>query len=487
MTHISTVETLIIGTGFGGIGAAIRLQKMGKNNFLIIEKADAVGGTWRDNTYPGAQCDIPSVLYSFSFELNPEWSRRFSNQPEILNYMQGVVSKAKLKDHIRFQQEVEQARFNEERGVWQVTTKQGQRYEARYIISACGQLSRPSYPKLSGVENFKGEIFHSARWNHDYDLQDKRIAVVGTGASAVQFVPQIVPKAKQLTLFQRSAPYVLPKPDRNYFNVENILFKAIPGFQRLIRGLVYTQHETRQILFGPLKAVLPGIEFLFRQYLKIMVKDKTLREKITPDYRLGCKRMLIANNYYPALNQPNADVDTSGIAEIKENSIITKDGREIEVDVIIYGTGFQTTDFLSPMQIKGMAGHDLNEDWRSGAEAFKGITITGYPNLMMLYGPNTNIGHNSAVFMIESQLNYIMDFIKQVDAKQLRYMDVKPSTQKEHNTELQDNLKNSVWASGCHSWYLSESGKNINNWSDYTYRYNRITTQVDLDDYEQVA
>lgn len=487
MSEVTRTETLIIGTGFSGIGAAIRLQEMGINDFLLIEKESDVGGTWRDNTYPGAQCDIPSVLYSFSFDQNTDWTRRYSNQPEILEYMQNSVNKADLRERIRFNQEIQSASFDEASGTWTVSTVTGEQYEARFLISACGQLNRPAYPKLKGIENFKGEQFHSARWNHDYDLNGKRVAVVGTGASAVQFVPQVVPQAQHLTLFQRSAPYVLPKPDRAYSKLENTLFKVVPGLQRVIRNVIYAQHESRQVLFGPLKFLIAGPEFLFRQYLKFRVKDAVLREKLTPNYRLGCKRMLVANNYYPALTQPNVHVDTSGIAEIKDNSILAKDGTETEFDVIIYGTGFQATDFLAPMEIKGLNGRDLNNDWRHGAEAFKGITVSGYPNLLMLYGPNTNTGHNSALFMIESQLNYVMDYIDKVRSQNLRYMDVKPSTQNSYNKELQANLQGSVWASGCHNWYVNESGKNTNNWSDYTYRYHLQTTELDMSNYERVA
>jgi len=482
------VETLIIGTGFSGIGLAIRLQQEHHKDFIILEKAASVGGCWRDNTYPGAACDVPSHLYSFSFETNPNWGRRFSGQTEILAYMQGCISKHQLQNKIRFQQEVAEAKFDATSGLWQISTVQGQHYQARFLISACGQLSRPAYPNLKGIDNFKGAKFHSATWDHSFDLKNKKVAVIGTGASAIQFIPAIVDQVAELNLFQRSPPHVLPKPDRAYRAWEKTMFRRLPFTQSLSRLAIYSQYESRAIALGPLKFLLKGLEWSWKNNMHRHVKEPELRAKLSPDYTIGCKRILLANDYYPSLAKDNVAVDVSGVEEVKAHSIVSKEGAEYPVDAIIFGTGFKATEFLAPMKITGLGNVDLNSTWLHGAEAYKGITITGFPNLMMLYGPNTNVGHNSIVYLIESQIKYILDYIKQANTKQLRYMDVKTERQQQFNQKLHHDLQNSVWnTGGCTNWYLTDEGKNTNNWSGLTLSYRKTTQKINLHDYHQVG
>jgi cation diffusion facilitator CzcD-associated flavoprotein CzcO len=473
----------IIGSGFGGIGMAIALRRAGIDSFRIFEKTGEVGGCWRDNTYPGAACDVPSHLYSYSFEPKTDWSRRFAPQAEILGYLRHCAAKYDIRRHIQFNTEIAAADFDAERGLWQITTTDGERSEAQILISACGQLNRPATPKLPGIENFRGHSFHSARWDHDHDLGGKRVAVIGTGASAIQFVPEIAPKVAQLTLFQRSAPYVIPKPDREYPNSEQNLLSRLPLLQRLSRWAKYWHHEGRAIGFVTAPKLLRLYARAFRRHLRQQVPEAELRAKLMPDYPMGCKRILISNNYYPALRRDNVEVINDGIAEIEANAIRLRDGRRIEIDTLIYGTGFAATDFLAPMRISGLDGLDLNTAWRDGAEAYLGVTVSGFPNLFMLYGPNTNLGHNSIVFMLESQVRYIMSAIGELRRKDKRWLDVRADVQHRFNARLQDQAERTIWNQGCNSWYKTESGRNTNNWTGYTLSYRQATRRLRPGDY----
>ena len=481
MTTLRT-EIAIIGSGFGGIGIAIQLQKAGFNDFVLLEKEQDVGGCWRDNSYPAAACDVPSHLYSFSFEPKFDWSRKFAPQAEIYAYIRDCAQKYGLTTKIKFNHEVLGAYFDQQQQLWVIETKQ-QTVLAKILISGCGQLNRPAYPKLKGIENFKGEKFHSARWHHDYDLTNKRVAVIGTGASAIQFVPIVAKQAKQLTLFQRSAPYVIPKPDRTYSSIEQQIYAKLPMLQTLSRAAMYSNHEIRALAFTSLQIAMKPFEWQFKRHLHKTVKDPVLRAKLTPDYPLGCKRILISNHYYQALAQKNVEVETDNIAEVTQTGIKTKDGKEYPVDAIIYGTGFQATDFLAPMKITGRDGIDLNEAWRDGAEAYLGMTVHGFPNMFMLYGPNTNLGHNSILYMLESQFAYILDALKQMRRQQWQAVEVKAQTQSVYNQWVQEQLSNTIWAAGCHSWYKTESGKNTNNWVGFTLLYRYKTQHFNAQDY----
>ncbi|AYC33249.1 NAD(P)/FAD-dependent oxidoreductase [Pseudomonas cavernae] len=482
--NAAPLRVLIIGAGFGGLGLAIQLQKAGIQDFLILEKGAKVGGTWRDNTYPGAACDVPSHLYSFSFEPKVDWSRKFAPQAEIFAYQQHCADKYGLNRQIRFNTEVASAEFDEVAGLWRVVSTSGETFSAQALVSACGQLNRPAYPRLQGVEHFRGEVFHSARWNHAYDLSGKRVAVVGTGASAIQFVPAIAPQVAQLHLFQRSGAYVIAKPDRAYKPWELALMRRFPALQKADRLLKYIQHESRVLAFSVFPSLMKLMRLEFNRHLARTIRDPELRQKLEPDYPLGCKRVLISNDYYPALARANVEVVDTAIREVTAHGVVTADGREHQVDAIIYGTGFAATDFLAPMRITGRDGLELNQAWRAGAEAYLGISVSGFPNLFILYGPNTNLGHNSIIYMLESQFAYVLGCIRALEEQRLRYMDLKPQVQRSFNQRLLKQVQHTVWEQGCSSWYKTAEGKNTNNWPGFTFTYRQQTRRPELADYE---
>lgn len=477
------LDALIIGTGFGGIGMAIQLDKAGITNFLVLEKEADVGGVWRDNRYPGAACDVPSHLYSFSFAANAKWSRVYAQQDEIHNYIRRCSDEYGISERIRFNSEVASASFDQAKGQWQVVTVDGLAYQTRALICATGQLNRPAYPNVPGINSFKGEVFHSARWRHDIDLTGKRVVVVGTGASAIQFVPRIVAKVKNLVLIQRSAPYVIPKPDRPYIDLEQVAFDKVPKLLAGSRIWQYVTHEYRALAFTSMTKLLSIMRPQFDNMLKEQVKDLELRDKLTPDYPFGCKRILLANDYYSSLAQPHVEVVNQGVSAVDATGITTTDGQHHEADVIIYGTGFKATEFLAPMQIKGLDGLDLNTAWQGGAEAYLGITVSGFPNLYMIYGPNTNLGHSSIILMLESQMNYIRQCLAKLVESRARYLDVKPPAQARFNEDIQQRLSKSIWQSGCTSWYVTESGKNVANWPGFTFEYRWQTRQPNWSHY----
>ena len=478
------LRVLIIGAGFAGVGLAIQLQKRGIDDFLVLEKAASVGGTWRDNHYPGAACDVPSHLYSYSFEPKTDWSRKFAPQAEIVAYIQHCVDKHQLAGKIRCNTEVASAEFEQASGLWRVIGKDGEHYLAQALVSACGQLNQPAYPRIPGLESFAGEAFHSARWNHAYDLAGKRVAVIGTGASAIQFVPEIVPKVQHLTLFQRSAAYVISKPDRAYKRWELALLRRWPWLQQIDRGFKYVQHEVRALAFIHFPVLMKLFQFSFQRHLAAAIADPERQRQLQPDYPLGCKRILISNNYFPALAQGNVEIVNQAIQSITAHGVVTTDGREHPVDALIYGTGFAATDFLAPMQIKGLGGVELNQAWRDGAEAYKGISVNGFPNLFLLYGPNTNLGHNSILYMLESQFAYVLNCLDALQQQGLRYMDVKPQVQQRFNQHLQQVIRHSIWEQGCTSWYKNAAGKNTNNWPGFTFTYRQQTRHLELADYD---
>ena len=478
------VETLIIGTGFAGLCMAIQLQKAGRHSFMLLEKAEEVGGTWRENTYPGCACDVPSHLYSFSFEPNPDWSRMYSPQPEIQRYIRHCTEKYGLRPYIRFNTEMKRCEFDSASALWHVHTGSGEVITARYLVSGMGPLHKPVYPKGAGLETFEGKSFHSAHWDHDYELTGKRVAVIGTGASAIQFVPQIAGKVEELHLFQRTPPWVLPKADRDMKPWEKKLFKALPFLQRLFRSQIYLRMESRALGFTVNPKLMNKIAEMGRKYIASQIDDPALREKLTPDYMPGCKRLLISNDYYAALNRANVTVETDGVAEIRAHSILTKDGREIEVDAIIFGTGFEAADPINPGQFIGAAGEDLHAHWeKDGAQAYYGISVSGYPNLFFLSGPNTGLGHNSIIFMIEAQVNYILQCLDETQKRGADMLDVRQNVQDTFNEKLQKEIKTTVWSSGCTSWYQREDGKNTTLWPSFTMRYWHETRRLHANDY----
>lgn len=466
-----TVQIAIFGTGMGGLCMAAQLRRAGIDSFVMIEKASEIGGTWRDNVYPGSGCDVPSHLYSFSFEPKVDWSRKFALQPEILAYMKQVADKYDLRRFIRFDTEVAEARFDEAEGLWIIRTTRGEEIKANVVVSGTGQLNRPFYPKFEGLESFAGKAFHSARWDHSCDLAGKNVAVIGNGASAIQFVPEIAPKVKKLTIFQRSANWVVPKADRPYTPFEQWLFRNFPWIVKLHRYQIYLTLERNYLAF--IKGSFFGklFEKAAKKEIETHVKDPALAKKLTPDYPAGCKRILLSNDWFPTMARPNVDVVTSHIARVTPDAIVTEDGQSHPADVIIYSTGFETTTFLAPMKIVGRNGLDLNTAWAKGAEAHRGVAVAGFPNFFMLYGPNTNLGHNSIIFMLECQVNYILQCIQALRSPKVRFIDVKKEAEEAFNRDLQQDMQKTVWAAGCSSWYKTADGKVTNNWSSFTMRY----------------
>ncbi|WP_067534646.1 flavin-containing monooxygenase [Nocardia crassostreae] len=475
---------IIVGSGFSGLGMAIRLSQQGRNDYLVLERGHDVGGTWRDNTYPGAACDVPSQLYSYSFALNPDWSRSFSKQPEIQRYIQGVADKYGVRDRHIFGCDMTGAQWNEETSRWEIQTSRGP-FTADILISAVGALCEPNLPDIKGINGFEGEIFHSARWDHDADLTGKRVAVIGTGASAIQIVPNIAAQVAHLDVYQRTAPWLLPRGDRPYTLPEKLAFKHIPGFQALSRAAIYAVRETQVVGLAKFPPAMLALEAVARAKLFAEIRDPELRAKVTPDFRIGCKRMLISNDYYPALSRDNVDLVTDGIREINANSIVTADGTERVVDAIVVATGFHVTDSPVFEAIAGRDGRTLAEVFEEGGQqGYKGSTIHNYPNMFFLLGPNVGLGHTSMVYMIESQINYIADAVAKIDSLGLRTVEVRKDVQDEFNTELQKKLVGSVWSTGgCASWYLDKHGNNTTLWPDFTFRFRSLLEKFDVSAY----
>jgi len=476
-------RVLIVGAGFCGIGLGIRLQAAGLTDFIILEKSDRIGGVWRANSYPGAACDVPSLLYSFSFAPRADWPDRYARQGDILAYLERCARDHGLMPHIQLSAEVSAAEWDEARSLWVVRTRDGTRFEAQALVSAVGQLDRPLVPRLPGLDRFIGPAFHSAEWRHDVDLTGKRIAVIGTGASAIQFVPQIAALVQTLTLFQRSAAYVLPKSEKAYTAWQRKAFAIIPGALWLSRAWQYLAHEVTAFAFVTWPAALNIKRGAFRRHLARGVKDEEKRRRLTPDYRIGCKRILISNDYFPALDRPNVAVVMETIAEVRADAVVTADGRAHPADCIIFGTGFTATDLLAPMRITGRGGKDLRESWRGGASAHLGITVSGFPNFFMLYGPNTGLAHNSIVFMLEAQIRYVVACLTHLTRGEVRTLEVRADVQRRFDARLQRRLAHTIWAKGCASWYLTPDGRNVANWPGYTFEFAWRTRKPRWSDY----
>ncbi|QJY44457.1 flavin-containing monooxygenase [Pseudonocardia broussonetiae] len=481
-----TVDVAIVGSGFAGLGAAVTLAEAGRTDVVILEKGSSVGGTWRDNTYPGCACDVQSHLYSFSFAPNPDWTRTFARQPEIRAYLESVVDRYDLRGKLRFGREVTAMEWDGAR--WAVTTADGSVVHARAVVWGTGPLHLPSTPEIEGVEEFRGTVFHSSRWDHDHDLRGRRVAVIGTGASAIQFVPHIQREVASLTLFQRTAPWVLPKPDRPIPALVRALYRRIPLAQRIQRSLVYARNE--MLVGGFLKpARMKVIEAFARLHLDRTFADRPdLKAKLTPDFTIGCKRILMSNDYYSALKQPNVDVVTDGITRVTPTGVVTADGVEHEVDTIIFGTGFRVGESLRDVAVTGRDGVKLADEWADGPQAHLGTTVAGFPNLFLMIGPNTGLGHSSMVFMIESQTRFILDALALLDAHGATAIDTRRDRQDAFNAEVQRRLQGSVWNSGgCKSWYLDAHGNNRTVWPGYTFDYRRRLRKVHRADHELVS
>jgi cation diffusion facilitator CzcD-associated flavoprotein CzcO len=484
---VREVDVAIAGAGFGGLCMAIQLQKQGIHNFLILEKKGDVGGTWRDNHYPGAACDVQSHMYSFSFETKSDWSKRYAPWNEIQQYILDTVEKYKLRPHIHFNQEVVSAVFNEGTGKWVIKTAGGETIMARHWVLASGPLHVPAIPDIKGLSGFKGKVMHSAEWDHGYDLAGKRVASIGSGGSAIQYVPEIAPKVGQLHVFQRTAAWVIPRDERTYSAFSKWMFKTLPFTRTLHRWRCYWTNESRvwPIMNPPLAKV--G-EFFLKKFISYQVKDPALVKKLTPDYTLGCKRILISNKWFPTFNRPNVALVTEAIREITPDGIVTKDGVERKVDCLILGTGFVVDPriYMKSFELRGLNGHTIQEDWKVSPTAYLGIIASNYPNMYQLVGPHTGLGHNSIIFMIEAQVDYIIKCIKAVKDKGADYIDVKPQAMQRFLGEMTDALKGTVWDSGCKSWYQTAEGINFAIWPKSTWKYWLETRHINEADYSFV-
>ncbi len=479
-----STRVVIVGAGFGGLGAAHALREQGITDITILERADSVGGVWRDNTYPGAACDVPSPLYSWSWAVNPAWGRRYAPQPEILDYLRATAARDGLLEHVRTGVEVTRLTFDEASRTWDVATAGGTTYVADLVVSAVGQLSNPVVPDLPGTDTFAGPTFHSAQWRHDVDLAGRRVAVVGTGASAIQFVPNIVDDVAGMTVFQRSAPYVIPKPDQAYRPSHHRAFERFPGLLRAERRTWFWLTERfNGTLTGdspitrPLMATIRG---LWRATLRRQVPDPELRRRLVPDYDIGCKRLLFSNDWYPALAREHVDVVTEQVVAVEPRGVRTADGVLHEADVLIWGTGFAATSFLAPMTVTGEGGADLHELWHDGARAHLGVAVPGFPNLFCVYGPNTNLGGSSIIAMMEAQAHYIAQVARRIADGAARSVAVRADVMDAYDREMQTRLATSAW-SGCNSWYV-DGPRITTNWPGLVGEYQQRTASVDWDE-----
>jgi len=474
----SVVDIAIIGAGFSGLGTAIRLRREGIEDFVVLERHDDVGGTWWANTYPGCACDVPSHLYSFSFAPNPEWSQTYSPQPEIRTYLRRCAERFDLYRSMRLGTTVTSAAWDDDAGRWTVETSGGP-ISARVLIAGIGPLAEPRIPDLPGLDAFEGAVFHSARWDHDHDVTGERVAVVGTGASAIQFVPAIQPKVAALHVFQRTPPWVMPHTNRRITGRERRLYRRLPVLQKAVRAGVYGAREALVLGFVKHPRLMALPERLSRRHMRDQISDPELLGKVTPDYTIGCKRILPSNGWYPALAEPGVELVTSGIREVRQRSIVAADGSEREVDTIIFGTGFHVADMPIGEWVRGRDGRRLVHSWEGSPRAHLGSTVAGFPNLFLMLGPNTGLGHSSLVYMIESQINHVIDALRVMRERGATVAEVRPEVQEAYNRELDARLAGTVWNTGCASWYLDDTGRNASLWPDWTWRFRQRTRRFD--------
>ena len=482
-THV-----LVVGSGFSGLATVIGLTEAGYRDVVVIDRGRTVGGTWRDNTYPGAACDVPSQLYSFSFALNPEWSSSYSPQPEIERYLQGVTETFGVGDHVYGGVEMTGARWDESASEWEVTTSAGT-IRAAVLALGIGALCEPRLPDIAGIESFAGPVMHSSRWDHDVDLAGKRVAVIGTGASAIQIVPKVSELASHVDVYQRTPPWIVPRNDHPYGRLTRFAMRHVPGYQRLMRTSVYWYLESRVVGFVKQPRLMRSASKVALAHMHKAVKDPELRRKLTPNYTMGCKRILISNDYYPAIAKDTTDLVTDPIAEVRPNSIVTADGTERPIDVLIVATGFFVTDNPTARLVRGRDGSSLAEYWdEHGMSAYKGITVPGFPNMFYLLGPNTGLGHSSMVQMAEAHANYTVDAVRTMDRHGLASVDLRPEVLEEYARGLQRDMKRTVWnTGGCASWYQDKHGNNTTLWPGFTFSFRGMLQRFDLASYRSVA
>ena len=463
---------------------AIELKKAGLCSFTIFERACEIGGTWRDNTYPGAACDVPSHVYSFSFESNPDWSRMYATSGEIQSYLQRCVEKYGLRRHLRTNTEIVEARFDADSGIWRLATHTGETVTARVVVAAMGGLVDPAYPSIDGIVSFSGEMFHTARWDHECDLTGRNVAVIGTGASAVQVIPEIAKIAARLLVFQRTPAWVLPRRDRVIGARAKRVYRRFPWVQRAVRSALFWLSEARGpmvVLDSPLSRIAERASL---RHLRASVSDSKLRQKLRPRFRFGCKRVLISDDYWSTLERENVELVDSGIARIRSRSIESADGEEHLVDVIVLATGFAVGFSRAPFPVTGRGGRGLDAVWSRGATAYKGMTVAGFPNWFILMGPNTGPGHTSVLVYTESQIAYVLQAIRKLIAEDIGWMDVRQRVQDRYNAGLDRRMKYTSWSSGCRSWYLSEDGANHSLYPGFASEYCARTRRLDASDYE---
>jgi cation diffusion facilitator CzcD-associated flavoprotein CzcO len=477
------VDVAIVGAGFAGLAMSIKLQELGIDDHVVLERGEKPGGTWWFNTYPGCGCDVPSHLYSFSFAPNPEWTRTYSRQPEIEAYLQRVAEDFDVLPKLRLGTTVTGAEWDDEAERW-VVESSGGTVRARVLVSAAGALSDPKTPDIEGLDRFEGHTFHSAQWDHDYDVEGKRVAVIGTGASAIQFVPAIAPKVAQMHVFQRTAPWIMPHSDRPISRRERKLYKRFPALQKLIRGGIYSSRELLVLGFVKQPRLMKVVEGLARKHMDRQISDPELRRKVEPGYTIGCKRILPSNKWYPALQRDNVELVTDPIARVTERGVVTADGTEHEVDAIIYGTGFNVIDMPVARYVRGRGGRTMDECWKGSPRAHMGSTVPGFPNLFMLLGPNTGLGHSSMVYMIESQVAYVADALREMRRRGAGVAEVRPEVVERFNEAIDERMKDTVWTTGCKSWYLDDTGRNGTLWPDWTFAFRRRASRFDASEYE---
>lgn len=479
------MKVAIVGAGFSGIAMGMALLRDGIEDFTIFERSTDLGGVWQANHYPGSACDVPSYLYSYTHEQRRDWSRPCSPRQEILDYLHETADKHGVSAKIRTQTEIASADFDAASGRWRLRTTDDEEHEAESLVVACGQLSRPNWPAIPGREEFAGHEFHSAEWDHDYDLAGKRVAVVGTGASAVQFVPPVAEQVEHMDVYQRSAPFMLPRNNQEYPAWGRWLLRRVPGLQAFRRRYLLTAMES--IILGFI--AVPPLRWLFsafsQAFMRLQLRDPKLRRKLWPDYPIGCKRVLFSSHYLPALQRDNVEVVTEAIERITATGVVAG-GRERQVDCIVWGTGFKATEFVLPMRVAGRDGRELQDTWSDGAEAHLGIAVAGFPSMFLLYGPNTNLGVGSIIEMIESQVRYVSGALRATRAAGVP-LDLRPEVQRWSGELVQSRLRDSIWTA-CDSWYRQDGeGRVVSNWPGFMSEYRRLTREFDQSEYEEVG